>query len=122
MTLAIALVSLALFVVSFRLAKILPIALQAMSRVQTATAVLADRGKTDDEKERAARESSKVLFGSFLLITALTCLALVPSSICIALAIWGGLTGMDEIMDALVSVPLIVAAVVFFAADYVINR
>jgi hypothetical protein len=122
MTLAIALVSLALFVVSFRLAKILPIALQAMSRVQTATAVLADRGKTDDEKERAARESSKVLFGSFLLITALTCLALVPSSICIALAIWGGLTRMDEIMDALVSVPLIVAAVVFFAADYVINR
>jgi hypothetical protein len=38
------------------------------------------------------------------------------------LAVWVGLTGMDEIMDALVSVPLIVAAVVFFAVDYVINR
>ena len=122
MTFAVALVSLALFVASFRLAKILPIALQAMSRVQTAAAVLADRGKTDDEKERAARDTSKVLFGSFLLITALTCLALVPSVACVTLAVWAGLTGMDEIMDALVSVPLIVAAVVFFAVDYVINR
>jgi hypothetical protein len=122
MTLAVALVSLALFVVSFRLAKILPIALQAMSRVQTAAAVLADRGKTDDEKERAARDTSKVLFGNFFLITALTCLALIPSAISVTLAVWAGLTGVNEILDALVSVPLIVAAVVFFAVDYVINR
>ena len=122
MTFAVALVSLALFVVSFRFAKILPIALQAMSRVQTATAVLADRSKTDDEKERAARDTSKVLFGSFFLITALTGLALVPSVLCVVLAVWGGLTGMDEVMDALVSVPLIVAAVVFFTVDYAINR
>ena len=122
MSLAVVLASLALFVISFRLAGILPLALQAISRAHGAASVLVDSTKTDDEKERAARDTSIVLFGSFAMITALTVVALVPSIVWLALAVLAGLTNTAGLLSALLSWPAIVAALVFFAIDYLIRR
>jgi len=118
----VALASLALFVIGFRVAKILPIAMQAIERARGATLVLADRGKSDDEKEQAARDSAIALLGAFLMISGLTGLALVPSLACAALAVWAGVTGMQEVTDAMVSWPVIAAALLFFGIDYAIHR
>ena len=122
MSFAVALISLALFVAAFRVAKIVPMASQAIARARTAAAVLGDRSKTEDEKERMAREMSVALFGNFLAITALTALALVPSAACLFLAAWAGFAAMPDMLNALVSVPLIGAACLFFAVDYMIHR
>ncbi len=122
MSLAVALASLALFVISFRWIGILPLALQAISRAQGAASVLADSSKTNDEKERAARDTSVVLFGSFFMITALTVVALVPSIVWLALAVVAGLTSTAGLLTALLSWPAIVAALLFFVIDYLIRR
>jgi hypothetical protein len=122
MTSAVALVCVALFVVAFRVAHILPRASHAISRVRSAASVLADGSKTDDEKERVAREASLALFGSFLTITLLTALALVPSLLCVYIASWTGIAKVPDLMNAFVSVPLIIAAVLFFAVERMILR
>lgn len=122
MSIAVGIAALVLFVVAFRLARIVPVASAAVGQARGALAVLGDRTKSDDEKERAARAAAGVLFGRFVLITGLTVLALIPAALCILLASWLGFAEAQAVMDALLSPWLIAAAVLFFAADYLIWR
>ena len=122
MTTAVAIAALALFVIAFRLAWIVPVVSGALVHAQGALAILADRAKSEDEKERAARDAATILFRYFFLITGLTILALIPSSLVGAAAVWARLTSESALLDAFVSPLLIGAAIAFFAADYFVRR
>jgi len=122
MNTAVALVSIAIFVVAFRLARVVPAASDAIMRTRGAMTVLSDRNKSDDEKERAAREAAIILFGRFFIITGLTALALAPSALSLAIAVWLGIADVAGVTNALLSPWLIAAAIAFFVMDYAVRR
>ena len=55
MNYAVALVSVLVFAIGFRFARVVPAALNALARTRTAVGVIADRSKSEDEKERLTR-------------------------------------------------------------------
>jgi hypothetical protein len=122
MNYAVALGSLTLFVVGFRFARIVPMAADALVRARNAVSVLADNRRTEEEKERAAREASMALFGRFFAILLLTAAALVPSALLLLVAVQAGIADEATVMDAFVSPWLIAAAIALFVGDYVVRR
>lgn len=122
MTYALALASLIVFAIGFRVAGIVPVASAAMARARSAVAVLADQSKSEDEKERAARDAAIALFGRFFVILALTVAAVLPSILLLYVFVWAGLASQSALLDALISPWIVAAALLIFLADYLIRR
>jgi hypothetical protein len=122
MTYALAFASLIVFAIGFRLAGIVPVASAAMVRARAAVATLADKTKSEDEKERASREAAVALFGRFFVILALTAAAVLPSVLLLYIFVWAGLADQSSLLNALVSPWIIASAVLIFIADYLIRR
>lgn len=122
MTYALVLGSLIVFAIGFRVAGIVPVASAAMLRARSAVAVLADRTKSEDEKERAARAAAIALFGRFFVILALTGAAVLPSALLLYIFVWARLADQSALLDALISPWIIAAALVIFIGDYLIRR
>ena len=122
MTFAIALASLIFFAIGFRLARVAPITSDALALVRSAVGKIADRGRTEEEKERAAREAAILLFGRFFMIVALTGAALVPSALLLIIATHTGIADPSMLMDALISPWLLAIALALFVTEFLIRR
>ena len=122
MNYAVALISLVLFAVGFRFARIVPVASDAFARARDAVGVIGDRDKSEDEKERAAREAAIALFGRFFAIAALTAMALAPSALFLFVAVQTGAVGEASVTDALLSPWIVAFAIAMFVMDYLVRR
>jgi hypothetical protein len=122
MNYAIALILVLLFTAGFRFARIVPVASDVLARTRVAVGVIADRSKSDDEKERAAREAALVLFGRFFVIVALTAAALVPSIVFLLIAVQAGIADETKVMDALLSPWIVVTAIALFIVECLVRR
>ena len=122
MNYAIALILVLLFTAGFRFARIVPVASDVLARTRVAVGVIADRSKSDDEKERAAREAALVLFGRFFVIVALTAAALVPSIVFLLIAVQAGIADETKVMDALLSPWIVVTAIALFIFECLVRR
>lgn len=85
MTLISTVVTVALFIVAFRIMKIVTIAASAVATTRETTAIMADRTLGDDAKERAARRASKRLIVLFFNIVLRSTLVLVIPAIALYL-------------------------------------
>jgi hypothetical protein len=122
MSYGIAFAALVLFVVAFRYSGIILVARDALRRTQSSVALILNQNVSEEEKERASREGAITLFGRFFAITGLTLIALVPSCVIVALALWAGIADQDSLFAAMASPWLIAAAVAVILLDYAIHR
>ncbi len=101
MIIAAAILAVALFVVAFRMAGIVPIAADVVSVSRRAAAVIADSSLDDDAKERQIRAASKGLMVSFLQICLRTGVVLAVPAICLYAASLAGLIELTAVSETL---------------------
>lgn len=98
------------FLVLARITGMLRCASGVLARSREAVVLIGNREMDELEKERAVQAHAKALFGSFLLITALSVVALgIPLAI-VWLLDWCGLVALDAVMAVLISWQFLVIA------------
>jgi hypothetical protein len=112
MTAAVGLVAVAVFAVAIRLLGLVRFARSALVKSRAAARVLMDRGKTELEKEQAARDAGVQLFGCSARLVAGICLAAAPAVGLVAAATAAGVTSMDKVAGSLSSPWMLAAACV----------
>lgn len=98
---AAAILAVALFVVAFRMAGIVPIAADVVAVSRRAAAVMADRDLDDDAKERQIRAASKGLMVSFLQICLRTAVVLAAPAVCLYAGSLAGLIDLAAVSETL---------------------
>jgi hypothetical protein len=111
MTAAIGLAAVAIFAFVLRLLGIARLAQTALDGSRTAAQVLMDRGRSEGEKEQAARSAGIHLLRCSLRIAGGLCLAAAPAAALIAVAAAGGLTSMGQVAASLSSPWMLVGAI-----------
>ena len=119
MTVVIGLAAIVLFALAIRMLNVRETAQGALDRSRTAMSILRDQGKTDLEKEAAARAAGLHLMAcSMRLITGL-CAAAAPSAALVAGAAATGLTSVGKLAVSLSSPWMLATAFVLSAAAFI---
>jgi hypothetical protein len=121
MTAAVGLVAVALFAVAVRLLGLLRFAQAALTESRATTRILMDRGKTELEKEQAARAAGAHLLGCSLRLVAGLCVAAVPALGLVAAAVAGGVTSTDKVLASLSSPWMLAGAVLISIPAFVVR-
>ncbi len=98
MTVVVAIIIVALFIGTFRLFKIVPIAAEVFTVTRRVTAVILDSALDDDAKERAVRDASKRLMIQFLQITIRGAAVLAVPTVVLYGVDWVGLASFEDIV------------------------
>lgn len=114
MSYAVVAVSVALFLLGFRVLKVPAVARAAIGETKTATAVLRDPTAGEDEKETRVQKASIALFTQLLSMLIRTAVCALVSFLPIAAALWFGLTTEAEVVPLFYSWEVIVATLVAF--------
>ena len=94
----------------------------AVARSRAAIADLRNRALSDLDKEQAMQAHSRALFGLFLVITALSALALLLPSLLVWLGAVAGWYGFEAALDATLSWPILLGACVLGCGLYWLRR
>lgn len=122
MSTAIAIVAVALFVLALRLLGVMPRSVTIVRRTNSALAILAEPGRSDKEKETAARRASVHLFAGFAGLLALTLAAFLPAFAVVLVTVSLRVVTVQHLLASLVSYQVIVAALIFFVLDLLWRR
>ena len=109
---AVALLSVAVFMVVFWLARIVPVARRAIAVVLEAFAALRNPAIGDDERESMMRRGSLTLLVAFLQIAIRSAVALAAAALPVYLADWAGLVPRGPVFEFLVRADVIAAITV----------
>ena len=119
MTVAIGLAAIVLFALAIRMLKVREIAQGALDRSRAAMGILRDHGKTDLEKEAAARAAGLHLLACSLRLVTGLCAAAAPSAALVAGAVATGVISAGKLAASLSSPWMLAAAFILSVAAFV---
>lgn len=118
MTIAIALLTIVVFMVALSYSGLVGVATEAVHHARSASAVMRDAELDDHEKERAVRSTSLKLFGSFANIVVRGVAVFLISLIPAVIAEFAGLSTTSAVLEWLARPDVIVIVSVVLIAGY----